>query len=447
MRATDTPLPTGAGSPITEPAVPWLSLLVSSPAGRMLIPASSGAQFTRAVRAVGIDAAQWAVEIGEQAAERVTAEIPGHVADGGFDVLRMGTESTTIQLLMVLSGGELGAPVTSESLGGLPDFASRRVTLDELLRGIQLGHSVIAGAFLAECARLGDVGERPEQMRALSQQMFAFFDAFSTHMATSYREEEVRWAQSETALRIATVEELLRGHEQPLDVASRRLRYDLTRTHIALVVWSSARTLDADQAALHEAALTLLRQAGFEQKLVLTVSLGVVWAWATPMSDGRDIADFLAGASLPRDMHAVVGGADRGLAGFRASHADAQAAFALRSEVGSHQAVTPYREVDLLSLLLADRERALRFARRELGALAATEPNVADLRRTLSVYFETGGSPHAAGQRLMISRNTVTYRVRRAEELLGRPLGTRREHLQAALAILEECTPWSGGSA
>ena len=246
------------------------------------------------------------------------------------------------------------------------------------------------------------------------------------------------WMQSDAASRLTLVEELLRGHEHPVEATSRRLRYDLSRSHIAFVVWSSARTLDADQTALHEAAVELLRQTACDQKLVLSVSLGVVWAWATPRGDAQAFAERVAAASLPPDTHAVFGSPGRGVAGFCASHSDAHAAFVLRAGAPSDQDVTPYRDVDLVSLLLADRERALRFARRELGPLAAAEPQVADLRKTLQVYLEEGGSSHAAAGRLMVSRNTVTYRIRRAEELLGRQVGVRRQHLLAALTILEE---------
>ena len=203
-----------------------------------------------------------------------------------------------------------------------------------------------------------------------------------------------------------------------------------------MIVWSSARSLDADQDALRDAAWELLEQAGCEQKLVLSVGIGVVWAWATPRGAAQGFADRLAASSLPVTMHAVFGPAGRGPAGFRASHLDAEAAFALQSAGRSASAVTAYRDVDLVSLLLADRERAVRFARAELGALAAAEPATAELRRTLAMYLEEGGSPNSAAQRLDVSRNTVTYRVRRAEELLGRALGERRQHLQAALAIL-----------
>jgi hypothetical protein len=417
--------------------VPWLTELAPTEDGRRRRPASSGAQVARVDRVLGPGPAQWAVEVGYEVAQRVASEIPSHVADGGFDVLRMGTESTTLQLLTALAGSGPEAAVTVEALGGIPDFVRRRVGLDDLLRGIQLGHAVIAADVLAECARRGAPSERHEEMRLLSQRMFAFFDGFSTQMAAYYREEEERWSRSESASRLAVVEELLRGRGPGVEAASRRLRYDLGRTHVGLIAWSSARTLDTDQDALERATSALLRDAGCDQRLVLGAGAGVVWAWASRRS-GDDVVDLLASGALPPTMHAVLGGVGRGIDGFRSSHADAQAAFALRAAASAPPSVTPYRDVDVVSLLLADPDRAVRFARSELRGLAADDPFTAELRRTLAVYLAEGRSPQLAGERLTVSRNTVTYRVRRAEELLGTPIGVRLLQRQAALAILAE---------
>lgn len=424
---------------MSEKAVPWLSSLAPVESGRHLSPASSGAQLAHATEAVGADAVQWAVEVGQDVAERVAAEIPGHVGEGGLDVLRMGTEATILQLLMILAGDESGPIATAESLGGIPDFVRRKVSLEELLRGIGLGHAVIAAAFLTECGRLGDVEQRHEQMRALSQRMFGYFDAFSTQMAAYYREEQERWEQSETASRFALVEDLLRGHDQPLDLASRRLRYDLLRTHVALIVWTTARTLDADEQALMDAASALIREAGCDQKLVLSAGPGVVWAWVSPKGSSEELGERISRVTLPREMHAAVGSAGNGLLGFKGSHDDASAAFSVRALKAGPREITAYRDVDLLSLLLVDRQRALRFACAELGALSTIDPAIDDLRRTVAAYLDEGGSPNTASQRLRVSRNTVTYRIRRVEEILGRPVGQRRQQLQAALLIFAEC--------
>lgn len=423
-----------------EPVVPWLGRLAPSAEGRRIVPASSGAQRARALRAAGSDAVQWAVEVGREAAELVSQEVPAHAEIGVAEVTRTGTEATTLQLLLALSGAGIEAAATPDALAGIPHFVRHRMSLDELLRGIQLGHSVIAAAFLAECGRLGDPELRPEQMRTLSQRMFVFFDDFSARMAAAHREEELRWSRSDAAARLTLAKELLRDHDYAPAEASARLRYDLSQSHVAAIVWSSARTIEADQQELHDAALGLLQHSGCDQRLILSAGVGVVWAWASPKGDPRELVDRLASMPLPPSTHVALGGAGRGIGGFRESHEDAEAVFQLRSALPDAPAeVTPYCDVDLLTLLLADRERALRFARVELGGLAGEGPATAELRRTLAVYLDEQGSPHAAGVRLIVSRNTVSYRVRRAEELLGRPIRERPMQLRAALAILAEC--------
>lgn len=425
----------------SDEAVPWLRLLAPSADRKKLAPASGNAHLAHATTAIGADAVRWAVEVGLDVAERVAAEIPGHIGEGGLDVLRTGTESTILQLLMMLAEPDGATPATSESLSGIADFVRRRVSLEEMLRGIALGHAVIAAAVLTECGRLGDPSNRHEQMRALSQRMFVFFDAFSSQMSATYREEEIRWEQSESVSRLALVDALLRRQEVPLDVSSRRLRYDLARTHIALIIWSDARAVDSDEKGLLDAARALIRTAGCEQKLIVSGGPGVVWAWVVPTwnSDGACI-ERLAALRLPAGVHAVAGPPVPGMTGFRTSHEDAAAAFALRSSSPRAHGITVYRDVDLLSLLLADRPRAIRFARSELGELSGADPASEEMRRTLLAYLHAGGSPNVAAQELQVSRNTVTYRVRRAEDLLGRSVGERRQHLMAALAILQECS-------
>jgi DNA-binding PucR family transcriptional regulator len=51
------------------------------------------------------------------------------------------------------------------------------------------------------------------------------------------------------------------------------------------------------------------------------------------------------------------------------------------------------------------------------------------------VYLDERLSPARTARRLGIHQNTVNYRVKRAEELLGRPLEDRRIELEIALRL------------
>lgn len=77
------------------------------------------------------------------------------------------------------------------------------------------------------------------------------------------------------------------------------------------------------------------------------------------------------------------------------------------------------------------------FMRRKLGGLAAEDPNTERLRENVLVWLRAGGSATRAAARLNTHRNTVLYRLGRAEEALGHPLDEDRLGLELALTLVE----------
>ncbi len=75
------------------------------------------------------------------------------------------------------------------------------------------------------------------------------------------------------------------------------------------------------------------------------------------------------------------------------------------------------------------------FVTRELGPLAQQSRAASDLRQTLAAYLDTERSLIRAAERLHVARNTVAYRVRKAEDLLHRDLHDRTTELQCALRL------------
>ena len=69
-----------------------------------------------------------------------------------------------------------------------------------------------------------------------------------------------------------------------------------------------------------------------------------------------------------------------------------------------------------------------------LGSLADDDDQHAMLRDTLRVFLQEGGSFKATAERLTLHKNTVQYRVRKAEESLGRPVGEDRLQRRAGPA-------------
>jgi DNA-binding PucR family transcriptional regulator len=85
-----------------------------------------------------------------------------------------------------------------------------------------------------------------------------------------------------------------------------------------------------------------------------------------------------------------------------------------------------------VALLGADLDHAQGFVADELTGLAKDDPYSADLRRTLLSYLDMGSLVAAAGE-MHVYRNTVVYRLKRAEQILGRPVSAHSHELHAPL--------------
>ncbi len=96
--------------------------------------------------------------------------------------------------------------------------------------------------------------------------------------------------------------------------------------------------------------------------------------------------------------------------------------------------MTRFAEVAPLALMSGSIEFVRIWVIETLGPLADDDDHTATLRLTLRVFPAEGGSFKATAERLTLHKNTVQYRVRGAEESLGRPVGADR--LQVELALL-----------
>ena len=77
-----------------------------------------------------------------------------------------------------------------------------------------------------------------------------------------------------------------------------------------------------------------------------------------------------------------------------------------------------------------------------LAGLATDDENHARLRDTLLAFLQNGGSYKSTAEQLVVHKNTVQYRIRRAEESLGRPVGENRHDVELA----RRACHWLGSS-
>ncbi|HWH96122.1 MAG TPA: helix-turn-helix domain-containing protein, partial [Baekduia sp.] len=152
------------------------------------------------------------------------------------------------------------------------------------------------------------------------------------------------------------------------------------------------------------------------------------WAWVATggLGRAREAVARLRAAGL--QGAAGVGGP----AGFRAAHR--QATLAERIARTRGDGIVDVQSAALEALALGDQRTAWEVARAELGPLADGERH-APLVATLEAWFAARESIGHTAAAVGVAPRTVSYRLRRAEALLGHPIAARRAELETALRV------------
>ncbi|MGB7235369.1 MAG: helix-turn-helix domain-containing protein [Rhodococcus sp. (in: high G+C Gram-positive bacteria)] len=382
---------------------------------------------------IGVDAVEWGVQHAKEIAEANIVEFP-HIGGGPaqLDTLRLGVESATLSMLECMYEGSVSdSTLPYESESQIRDFVHRRITLTDQWAMIRQGHAALVRRLMAACAQLTAEPERSSRLLAVTDIAFDFIDAYWVEVARAYEGEQQRFDESALISRETALRALLDGDETDLGEVGRRLRYDVVhRWHIALV-FSRIAPGEWDE-LLTNAAREALVALGARQVLLVPRGHAVLWAFGNSPAP----IDSEWGWRPPDSVGMAVGDPGWDAAGFRTSHERAVVAHRLANYVRGDSSVTHYRDIDLLDLLLTDRERAREFVDYELGDLADPGAGTAELRRTVATYLDNHNT-RATAATLFVARNTVTYRLRKAETLIGHSLTARSLQARVALYLAE----------
>ena len=324
------------------------------------------------------------------------------------------------------------------------DGARQGIALTTLFRSYRLGHAGTARHLTAILNE--DVAEPTDLSRAIdlaSDWLFGYVDAALCQVEEVYVDERDRWLRSSAADQAEALETLLAGRPIDQDSASRRLRHELHRNHVAVVAWLERHEDGRDTLALLDAAVRDVANAlGSKQVLVHTLGTLSVAAWvSTRTSPSEQKLDGIRlRSAAPDGVRVAFGEPAVGVTGFRASHQEAllaqRVARATQQPGGS---VTRYRDVALQALGSVDPVQCRSFVAHELGGLFSDDEGVRRLALTVRTFLEENRSRSRTGSRLNVHENTVSYRLRQAEELLGHPIAERSLELGAALALADLC--------
>jgi PucR C-terminal helix-turn-helix domain/GGDEF-like domain len=325
-------------------------------------------------------------------------------------------------------------------------LAQRGTPLTALLRAYRVGHACFADWVLKELAQQAHNAEMISAAMLWTSRVVAeYIDHISEQMVAAYAEERDNWLRNRSAARAARIRDLLSGERIDVSAAEVTLGYRLRQYHVGLVCWVGDAARTADEITRLERALGHVagRAACGGDPVFLPRDESSAWAWL-PLGI-RDTFDSGAAetADIDADIHFAFGDVAKGTAGFRLSHQQAIAAQAVALASGSPapRAVT-FSQVAPVAMMLTAKELLRPWVLSTLADLATDDEHHARLRETLLVFLRTGGSYKATAEQLTLHKNTVQYRIRKAEESLGRPVTHNRHDVELAL----QASHWLGSS-
>jgi DNA-binding PucR family transcriptional regulator len=322
--------------------------------------------------------------------------------------------------------------------------AQRGMPLTVLLRAYRVGHTCFADWLLRELARQTDDAHMiTAATLGMSRIVAGYVDQTSEEIVAAYTRERESWLRSRSAARAARIRDLLSGARIDLRTAEATLGYRLRQYHVGVVCWTDETPGPVDNITRLERAIREIAELAASSSDAVFIPRDESSAWAWLPLGIRDTFTCPAASAAGADIHFAFGDAAKGTAGFRLTHEQAVAAQAVAMAGGSAvPRAVAFGEVAPVAMMLGSAELLRAWVLSTLAGLAVDDEHHARLRDTLLVFLESGGSYKTAAERLMLHKNTVQYRIRKAQESLGRPVGGNRHDVELAL----QASHWLGAS-
>ena len=323
--------------------------------------------------------------------------------------------------------------------------AQRGTSLTALLRAYRLGHTCFSDWLLKELARqTDDAAMITAATLGMSKIVAGYVDQTSEEIVAAYTRERENWLRNRSAARAARIRDLLSGQRINVSATEASLGYRLRQYHVGLVCWTgdAAAALDDITRLEHAISRVAGKAACTGDPVFLPRDESSAWAWLPlGIRDTFDAAEASTAGADP-GIHFAFGDAAKGATGFRITHQQAVAAQAVALAAGSPPRTVAFSGVAPVAMMLGSPDLLRAWVLSTLGGLAANDEHHARLRDTLLTFLQAGGSYKTTAERLMVHKNTVQYRIRKAEESLGRPVGEHQHDMELAL----RASHWLGSS-
>lgn len=323
-------------------------------------------------------------------------------------------------LAMIQADGPLGAP-PEPLLAQARRAASSGIGLDVVLRRYVAGYLVL-GDLAARGLESGEMALDGDDFRQVWRTCGLLLDQLMLAVAREYREAAACRRPSAEERRARQVKMLLAGRLMEAD----GLDYALDGWHVGAIARGTGAKHFLRQLARH-----------LDRRLLLVMpGDGTVWAW---LGGRRPITTAEVKRCIPSpwpgNLSLSIGEPERGIAGWRLTHLQSKDAAPIALHPEPH--LVFYADVTLLAGALKDDVLANSLKHLYLDPLTLERDGGASLRQTLRTYLGARRSVSSTAALMGKSRQTITARLRVAEEKIGRPLDSCGSEIETALRLQE----------
>ncbi|MGW1707740.1 PucR family transcriptional regulator [Streptomyces sp. NPDC002206] len=384
-------------------------------------------------------------EVSRDIVEHVTAKVPELRGDATvIKILQASVTENVATLLHVFEND-----ISLDNVKGPAayfEYARRLAQRDIPLTVMTRAHRISHLRFLEWCLdELDRQGAEYELFTATNRRMlqlsFGYSDRVTEPVNMVYQQERDHWLLSQTAARAARVRDILTEKNVDLNWAEPALGYRLRQNHLGLVAWLPTLTGEgAGLALLDRITNEIARKLDCPARPLFVPRDAVLsWAWL-PFGSRNDVSSQQLSQVIERSdppVHMCAGGVGYGIEGFRSTHRQALRTQELAAAASPVPQFTDFSTVAPIALMATNVGDMRAWVWGVLGPLAVDDEHSARLRETVQNFLGTGCSYTATASAQILHKNTVQYRIRKAEEIMGRPVQKGDSDLEVALRAVQ----------
>lgn len=381
-------------------------------------------------------------ELGRDTEDYILAEIPELKGDATVIKILQANIAENVATLLHIFENDIPLDKVEGPSAAL-EYARRLAQRDIPLSTLIRAHRIANWRFLQWCLNELSRQDADEALptattRRMLQIAFCYNDRVTEHVIVVYQQERDNWLLSQTATRAARVRDILTEKDVDLNWAEPALGYRLLQNHLGLVAWLPTPKGEGEGLALLDRITNEIARKldCLARPLFVPRDAMLSWAWL-PLGSHSDVPwKQLSNAVEQSDpsVHMCAGRVGYGIEGFRSTHRQAVRAQELAAVADPIPQFTNFSHVGPLALMAANVGDMRAWVWGVLGPLAVDDENSARLRETVQIFLGTGCSYTATASAQILHKNTVQYRIRKVEEILG--YSVQQEHIDLEVALL-----------